>query len=121
MARARCPRPRILSCKLEPTRMAAGPPLDHPCYAATFIRQLIGEHAREQFVALYVSSAHCPIAYDTFTMGGINAVVSDPGAVLRGAVMSGAPFIITAHNHPSGDPSPSREDREFTRRPRYRR
>lgn len=92
--------------------MAAGLPIDHPCHAARYVHKLIGAQAREQFVALYVSAAHCPIAYDTYTTGGINNVAADSGAILRAWVMSGAPFLITAHNHPSGQPMPSSADEE---------
>ena len=40
----------------------------------------------------------------------------EPREILRRALLGKAAGVILYHNHPSGDPTPSREDREFTRR-----
>jgi DNA repair protein RadC len=42
--------------------------------------------------------------------------VVEPREILKRALLANAAGVILYHNHPSGDPSPSREDREFTRR-----
>lgn len=49
-------------------------------------------------------------------MGSLNGNLVHPREVFKSAVLSNAAGIILAHNHPSGDPSPSREDFELTRR-----
>lgn len=48
--------------------------------------------------------------------GGIDGTVAAPRDVFRQAVREGAAHVIVAHNHPSGDPEPSRADIELTRR-----
>jgi DNA repair protein RadC len=46
----------------------------------------------------------------------LDRAVIEPREILKRALLSDAAGIIVYHNHPSGDPTPSREDREFTRR-----
>ena len=48
-------------------------------------------------------------------IGNVNSSVIRPAEVLRAAVIESAPSIIIAHNHPSGDPTPSPEDVSITR------
>jgi DNA repair protein RadC len=48
--------------------------------------------------------------------GTLDRAVVEPREILRRALLMKAAGVILYHNHPSGDPSPSREDREFTRR-----
>jgi len=50
------------------------------------------------------------------SFGGTNFAMLEPKDVLYEAVKSGLPRIIIVHNHPSGDPSPSKEDIELTKR-----
>jgi len=109
---ARCPKPRNLVCKLGPARQSApstGSFANH-CQVAAFVQQLIGDEAREHFVVVYLSAKYCPIGYDVFTMGAVSAVNIDPSSPIRSAVMLGAVAMITAHNHPSGDASPTEAD-----------
>jgi DNA repair protein RadC len=48
--------------------------------------------------------------------GTLDRAVVEPREILKRALVASAAGVIVYHNHPSGDPSPSREDREFTRR-----
>ena len=48
-------------------------------------------------------------------MGSLNASIVHPREVFKAAILLNAASIVVAHNHPSGDPAPSREDREVTR------
>ncbi|NOZ81864.1 MAG: JAB domain-containing protein [Candidatus Micrarchaeota archaeon] len=56
------------------------------------------------------------ISIETVSIGGLNTNSVTPGEVLRPAVLSSAAGIILVHNHPSGDPEPSKEDVEMTKR-----
>jgi DNA repair protein RadC len=49
-------------------------------------------------------------------IGSVNSVHVHPCEVLRSAVVAGSPSVLVLHNHPSGDPSPSPEDRSLTDR-----
>ena len=88
----------------------------NPVDAARFVRQLVGNDAREHFVTLMLDGRHRPIAYQVVSVGTATASLVHPREVFQAAVGVGAVALIVAHNHPSGDPSPSREDREVTER-----
>ncbi|MNP75255.1 hypothetical protein D3C76_1722840 [compost metagenome] len=49
-------------------------------------------------------------------MGSLNATVVHPREVFRSAIQRSSASILCAHNHPSGDPTPSHEDIELTQR-----
>ena len=53
---------------------------------------------------------------DLVSLGTLNASLVHPREVFRLAVMQGVAFVILAHNHPSGESSPSEEDKSITRR-----
>lgn len=71
---------------------------------------------REHFVALYLSSRHHVIAQETISVGSLNASIVHPREVFRPAITHAAAALILAHNHPSGDATPSEEDRAITKR-----
>jgi DNA repair protein RadC len=77
---------------------------------------VIGNDAREHFLVLMLDGRHRPIAYQTVSIGTATASLVHPREVFQAAVGLGACGVIVAHNHPSGDPSPSREDRDVTQR-----
>ena len=112
-----CPRPRVLACRLEPSSATfsayAATEINGPERAALLGRQLIGDLAREHFVAMYVSAVHCVVGYDAFTTGGVTSVHVDPAAAVRGVILAGQPALITVHNHPSGRLDPSADDRRI--------
>ena len=87
-----------------------------PADAARFVRGVIANDAREHFLALMLDGRHRPIAYQVVSIGTATASLVHPREVFQAAVGLGACGVIVAHNHPSGDPSPSREDREITQR-----
>ena len=48
-------------------------------------------------------------------MGSLDASIVHPREIFKAAILLNASSVIIVHNHPSGDPAPSREDREVTR------
>lgn len=70
----------------------------------------------EELHALYLDRRRRLIARRELTRGSDGFTVVDPRQVFRVAVGLGAHAVILAHNHPSGDPTPSEQDREITRR-----
>ena len=84
--------------------------------AARFVRRVIDGDAREHFVALMLDGRHRPIAYQVISVGTATASLVHPREVFQAAISLGACALIVAHNHPSGDPTPSAEDREVTLR-----
>ncbi len=74
------------------------------------------EAKRESFVELCLDTKNQIIREDTVSIGSLNANIVHPREVFRTALINSAAHIIVAHNHPSGDPSPSREDIEITKK-----
>jgi DNA repair protein RadC len=72
------------------------------------------ESAREQVWVLMLDARHRPVGCDTVAVGGVNSSRLTPRDVLAPVLRSGAASFVVAHNHPSGDPSPSRADRVVT-------
>lgn len=91
-------------------------PMRVPEDAVAFLRRLVTDDAREHFVALYLDGRHRPVAHQIVSVGTATASLVHPREVFQPAVLTGACALIVAHNHPSGDPKPSREDADVTRR-----
>lgn len=70
----------------------------------------------EELHALYLDRRGRPLARRRVSMGNDNTTIVDPRQVLRPAVQLGASSLIVAHNHPSGDPTPSEADVDVTER-----
>jgi len=71
---------------------------------------------QEHFVALDLSVRHSIIARRIVHIGTLVGVEVHPREVFRGAILNSAAAMIIAHNHPSGDPTPSCQDIELTLR-----
>lgn len=71
---------------------------------------------REHFYALYLSTKNTILSIELISIGSLNASIVHPREILKPAIKVSAASIIMVHNHPTGDPTPSREDIEFTRR-----
>lgn len=71
---------------------------------------------REHFAALLLDARHCPIRWETISIGSLNASIVHPREVFKPAILASAASIILVHNHPSGSPEPSEEDIVITKR-----
>ncbi len=69
----------------------------------------------EQFRVLYLNTKNGVIAEETVSQGTLNAALVGPRELFRRAVRLMSAIVILVHNHPSGDPSPSREDIVLTK------
>jgi len=76
--------------------------------------RLRGLH-HEEFHALLLNTQHAVIRDVTVTRGILDASLIHPREVFRPAIVENAAAVILVHNHPSGNPSPSPEDRAVTR------
>lgn len=70
---------------------------------------------RERFLALCLNTRNELVREVVVSMGSLNASIVHPREVYKPALACSAAAIVIAHNHPSGDPAPSREDHEVTR------
>jgi DNA repair protein RadC len=71
---------------------------------------------KEHFLLATLNTKNEIIGMHTIHIGTVNASVVHPREVYQQALLNNASSIIVCHNHPSGDPTPSREDIEVTKR-----
>lgn len=71
---------------------------------------------REHFRALLLNAKNQVIGREIISIGTLNSSTVHPRELFKNAIKRSAAALILAHNHPSGDPDPSREDIEVTRR-----
>jgi len=70
----------------------------------------------ETFLCLHLDSKNTIKALQVISIGSLGSSLVHPREVFRSAILNGAAGVIFAHNHPSGDPAPSKEDLDITRR-----
>lgn len=87
-----------------------------PQDAAQYLMGLIGMEQQEKLYALYLSTKNQILHEKIIFVGSLNASIVHPREIYKEAVKSSAASIIVAHNHPSGDPEPSSEDLQVTKR-----
>ncbi|HSL93163.1 MAG TPA: DNA repair protein RadC [Bacillota bacterium] len=71
---------------------------------------------KERFFSIILNTKNRVIGIEEISVGSLNSSIVHPREVFKTAVRKSAASIIVAHNHPSGDTAPSREDVEVTRR-----
>ncbi|GAK09279.1 DNA repair protein RadC [Geomicrobium sp. JCM 19038] len=71
---------------------------------------------QEHFVAIYLNTKNQVIHKQTLFIGSLNSSIVHPREVFKEAIRRSAASVIALHNHPSGDPEPSEEDKAVTRR-----
>ena len=86
-----------------------------PADVFAFLRERASREEVEVFYVLVLNSQSRVLACQELTRGILNSSLVHPREVYRLAIAYGAAGIIVAHNHPSGDPTPSAEDRAITR------
>jgi DNA repair protein RadC len=90
------------------------PVITSPREAALLLSSQLASAGTETAMALLLDARYRVIASETVAVGGVNVARLQPRDVFGRALHTGANAIILAHNHPSGDPTPSRSDRLVT-------
>ncbi len=90
--------------------------LRHPVDAADFLMPRFGGRGVEQFGVVLLDTKHRVLRASVLATGTQNSTIVQPREVFRAAAIGGAAAIVVFHNHPSGDPTPSPEDVDLTRR-----
>jgi len=80
------------------------------------VRDACDQADRECFFAIMLDQRHKILSIELVSMGSLTASLVHPREVFRPAIREGAAAIAFAHNHPSGDPTPSPEDMSLTKR-----
>jgi len=92
------------------------PEADSPSRIAALLLSVFQDLAQEHFRVVSVGTKHGVIGNDLLYKGTIDSATIRPAEVFGCAIRRNAKNVIVAHNHPSGDPTPSPEDLETTRR-----
>ena len=79
-----------------------------------YLKGTIRDKTRERFLAVFLDTKNRILAMETLFEGTLNASSVYPREVIRAALQHRAAALIFAHNHPSGDPTPSAEDAAIT-------
>ena len=87
-----------------------------PREAAAYLMPRFGARGVEQFGIVLLDSKHRVLRTAVLAIGTLNSSIVQPREVFREAAIGGAAAIVIFHNHPSGDPNPSPEDVDLTRR-----
>lgn len=87
-----------------------------PQDAAAYLIERLQLESQEKFYCLYLNTKNQVVFEKTVFVGSLNASIVHPREVYKEALKWSAASIIVAHNHPSGDPTPSHEDIQVTRR-----
>lgn len=80
-----------------------------------YLREKIGKEKKEHFTILFFDTRNNLIVSD-ISIGTLNASLVHPREVFNQAILNHASHVVVAHNHPSGDPSPSEQDISTTNR-----
>ena len=89
--------------------------LNSPKQIFEYLRERIGKEKKEHFVIMYFDTKNNLIV-DDISVGTLNASLVHPREVFNKAILNNASHIIVAHNHPSGDQTPSVDDISTTKR-----
>lgn len=82
----------------------------------SILKDFLGDMDRERFTIIMLDTKNQINAIHTVSEGSLNSSIVHPREVFKAAILKNAYSIILSHNHPSGDPKPSREDVEITKR-----
>ena len=111
-------RVRELEVRYKPHRLPL--PVEGPAHspqaAVRLAAALLADSPVEQVLALHFSTKHRLIGVHVVSVGTLDASLVHPRQVFTAAFLANAASLILAHNHPSGDPTPSGEDRSLSAR-----
>jgi DNA repair protein RadC len=93
-----------------------GRSLTSPRDSAAALMSLLQEEPGEVFAIICLSTKHRVIAYHEVSRGTLDSTLVHPREVFKAALLANAAAIIVCHNHPSGDPTPTIDDADVTRR-----
>ncbi|GAB4137246.1 MAG: DNA repair protein RadC [Planctomycetota bacterium] len=105
-----------LARRLSESRLRPGRTLSGSRDVALVVRESARGTRKESFFSLSLDARHRLMGFRVISTGSLDAAPVHPREVFGPAIREGASAIVVAHNHPSGDPVPSPEDRKVTDR-----
>lgn len=90
--------------------------IQNPTDAYNLLKNFLSDFDKEKFLVVCLNTKNEPVNIHTVSIGCINKTMVKPMDVMKTAILSNCNKILIAHNHPSGDPSPSKDDISMTER-----
>ncbi len=87
-----------------------------PRDAEAIVAERLRYQEQEHFLVVLLNTKHHVLGVELVSVGGLSSSVVHPRDIFKSPIRRNAAAVILAHNHPSGDPAPSREDIDVTRR-----
>jgi DNA repair protein RadC len=84
--------------------------------AVNFLQPILQDIAHEVFCVVYLNRANKIIKHELVSSGGLTATIVDVRIILKQAILEQAVGVIVAHNHPSGNATPSEADNLITKK-----
>ncbi|MFR0673784.1 RadC family protein [Enterobacterales bacterium AW_CKDN230030176-1A_HGKHYDSX7] len=88
--------------------------LEGPQAVRRYLKSRLRHEASEVFACLFLDTRHRPLAFEVLFRGSIDRANVYPREVVRRSLTHNCAALILCHNHPSGNPEPSREDVQLT-------
>lgn len=105
-----------LARRMVESRLRPGARVQSGADVARVVRESARGSGRESFFVLLLDGRHRVLGFRLISTGSLQMAPVHPREVFVAAIREGAAAVVVAHNHPSGDPSPSPEDVAVTRR-----
>jgi DNA repair protein RadC len=105
-----------LARRLAEQALRPGAAVRHSADVARVVRDSVRGSRRENFVAVLLDARHRVQGLQVVSTGGLVGTPVHPREVFGPALRDSAAALVVAHNHPSGDPTPSADDRRVTER-----
>jgi len=105
----------LLAQRLTRETYPEAPLLDTPERVADLLREQNRPYLVENFQVIFLNTRRRMIGMRVLSQGTLDTLLVHPREVFRSAIAAGAAAIVVAHNHPSGDPTPSEQDIRVTR------
>jgi DNA repair protein RadC len=98
------------------SRLPAGTTITGSSQLAGYMSEKLSGEQREHFYTLLLDTKHRLVREVPVSIGSLSESVVHPREVFRNAIRESAARVVLVHNHPSGNPDPSPEDKSLTRR-----
>ncbi|MGL4797855.1 MAG: RadC family protein [Cellulosilyticaceae bacterium] len=105
-----------LSKRLAKETYKVSEPLTTPKHIAGLFMEELRHEKNEKFIAVYLDAKCRVVSHEMVSQGSLTASIVHPREVYKGAINKSAYSLVVLHNHPSGDPTPSKEDVQITKR-----
>lgn len=107
---------RVALVRESEVNVSARPKMSNSMAVEEIARTMLKDTDREQFIVFMLNGKNRVIGANVVSVGSLNASLVHPREVFKPAILQNAAALILVHNHPSGDPEPSAEDRQITLR-----